>query len=265
MDPLDFEKWQGLGNDFVLLAGGDPGPELAIRLCDRRRGVGADGVLAILEEAGGVRMIVRNADGSRPETCGNGVRCVVGHVALRRGLVAGEVLILTDAGARTCAFERDGIEHVHVTVAMGRARLEGPVLAPSFDGHTFVRVDLGNPHAVSFDPFVEADLDWLGPALEKGTVGGINVELCRVVAANRIEVIVWERGCGRTQACGSGACAVAAAAVAAGLAAANEPIEVVLPGGALVLEVDQATGMVTMRGPAALVYRGTTSRDRFKP
>ena len=258
---LEFEKWQGLGNDFVVVRGGDPGAELAARLCDRRRGIGADGVIAIAEDATGVRMIVRNADGSRPEMCGNGVRCVVGSVAVRGGLVRGELVVIADAGPRHCSFEGDGAGSYRVTVAMGRARLEGPVLTPAFEGHAFVRVDLGNPHAVSFDPHLDADLDRIGPLLEAGTPGGINVELCRVVHSTRIEVIVWERGCGRTEACGTGACAVAAAAVAAGLASAKEAIEVVLPGGALAITIDAHTGIATMRGPAELAFRGTTNLD----
>jgi diaminopimelate epimerase len=257
---LAVEKWQGLGNDFVLVEGGDPGAALAVQLCDRRHGLGGDGVLAIEEQGDGVRMIVRNADGSRPEMCGNGVRCVVGCVAARRGLVRGELVVLSDAGPRVCGFERvgeGGVEFL-VTVAMGTARNDGPLHAPFLDGRAFVRVDMGNPHAVSFDPFEDATLDRLGPALERSTPGGINVELCRVVAPTRIEVIVWERGCGRTQACGTGACAVAAAAVWAGRAPANAPIDVVLPGGPLAITVDRDSAAVTMRGPATLVFRGQT-------
>ena len=82
-----------------------------------------------------------------------------------------------------------------------------------------------------------------------------------MVHSTRIEVIVWERGCGRTEACGTGACAVAAAAVAAGLASAKEAIEVVLPGGALAITIDAHTGIATMRGPAELAFRGTTNLD----
>ncbi|MBM4357401.1 MAG: diaminopimelate epimerase [Deltaproteobacteria bacterium] len=251
-----FEKWQGLGNDFIVIDGDDPGAALARALCDRRRGIGGDGVLALAEQADGVRMIVRNADGSRPEMCGNGVRCVVGAVAARRGLDAGELVVLSDAGPRRCGFSRAAEGSFLVSVAMGRARLEGPVTHPATPGFGFVRVDMGNPHAVSFDPFVDADLDVVGPALERGTPLGINVELCRVVHPRRIEVVVWERGCGRTQACGTGACAVLAAAIDGGHATAGEPVEVVLPGGALTIVVERTTFAVTMTGPATFVFRG---------
>jgi len=253
---LAFEKWQGLGNDFLVVRGDDPGPELAMRLCARRRGVGGDGVLAITEEPTGVRMIVRNADGSRPEMCGNGVRCVVGSVARARGLERGDLVVLSDAGPRRCAFECAADGSYRVSVSMGTARLEGPILLPEAEGRDFVRVDMGNPHAVSFAPFVDADLDRVGPALERATPGGINVELCRIVRPRRIEVVVWERGCGRTQACGTGACAVVAAAIDAGLVAAGESVEVSLPGGELAIVVSPRSFEVTMTGPAALAFVG---------
>jgi diaminopimelate epimerase len=255
-----FEKWQGLANDFLVVEGSDPGPELAARWCDRRRGIGGDGVLALVDEPGGVRMIVRNADGSRPEMCGNGVRCVVGYVAARRGLDAGELVVLSDAGPRRCGFSRAPDGTYLVSVAMGRARVEGPLVSPVSPERRFVRVDVGNPHAVSFDPFDDADLDVVGPALERSTPGGINVELCRVVHPRRIEVVVWERGCGRTEACGTGACAVLAAAIDQGQAMAGEPVEVVLPGGPLTIVVAEGTSEVTMTGPAAFVFRGGIER-----
>lgn len=256
MSALAFEKWQGLGNDFVVVHGDDPGPARAAGLCDRRRGVGADGVLALREEGDAVRMIVRNADGSRPEMCGNGVRCVVGHIAARRGLEAGELVVLSDAGPRRCGFERTPGGAFLVTVAMGRARYEGPVAAPETEGRPFARVDMGNPHAVSFAPFVDADLDRVGPRLERATPGGVNVELCRLVSPRRIEVVVWERGCGRTLACGTGACAVAAAAVVEGRSEAGASIEVVLPGGPLAIVVAPNSLEVTMTGPAELAFVG---------
>lgn len=257
---LDFEKWQGLGNDFVVIEGDDPGEQAAIALCDRRRGIGADGVLALTEVAEGVRMIVRNADGSRPEMCGNGVRCVVGYVASRRGLESGELVVMSDAGPRRCGFSRTPEGAFLVSVAMGVARLGEALEFPPAGGRTFVRVDVGNPHAVSFDPFEDGDLDLVGPALERATKGGVNVELCRVVHPRRIEVVVWERGCGRTLACGTGASAVLAAAVATGHSPSDEPVEVVLPGGPLSIVYEAATSALTMSGPAAFVFRGTTAR-----
>ncbi len=253
---MQFEKWEGLGNDFIVVRSGDLGAERASALCDRRRGIGADGVLMIADEGGATRMIVRNADGSRPEMCGNGVRCVVGAVAAERELARGEITIASDAGPRPCAFERAG-DGFDVAVAMGLARIDGPIARPAFPGRSFLRVDVGNPHAVSFDPFGPGDIDVVGPALERGVDGGINVELCRAADARRIDIVVWERGVGRTMACGTGACAVAAAAVTLGISPPDEPIQVALPGGPLAITVASGSLALTMRGPARRVFRGS--------
>src|SRR5512132_4577859 len=123
---LRFEKWHGLGNDFVLVEGGPPGAERARRICDRRRGVGADGVVAILAPrtpGAAAAMHITNSDGSVAEMCGNAIRCVAKHLAERRGL-AGALRIDTDAGTKTCTLHRGPVgEIVAVSVEMGAARL----------------------------------------------------------------------------------------------------------------------------------------------
>jgi diaminopimelate epimerase len=259
---VPFEKWEGLGNDFVVVHGADlPGlaalDDAAVRrLCDRRFGIGADGVLVVeTPRASPPRMIVRNADGSRPEMCGNGLRCVAGYLGLRDGVV----VIATDAGEKTCAVRpdpqgREGV--VEVTVAMGVAR-RGPELVAHVGGreHRFLTIDMGNPHAISFEPHDDAILDTLGPAVAGLPPGGTNVELCRQLA-DRIVVVVWERGVGRTLACGTGACAVAAAACDTGRARFGEPLVVALPGGPLEITVAPGTRSVQMRGPARRVFSG---------
>lgn len=254
---LRFEKWQGLGNDFVIVDGRVT-PERAQRICDRRRGIGGDGVLCIEVDAEQARMTVLNADGSRPEMCGNGLRCVVGHLAAARALEEGELVVSTDAGDKRCRFGRT--DHGYeVSVAMGRAEVGEP-FRYEHGGRSwaFVPVDVGNPHAVSFDDHVDGDLDGVGPALEKAQPGGVNVELCRLVDG-AIDVVVWERGVGRTLACGTGACAVAAAACAAGKVPYDEPVEVRLPGGALSILVASGDKTVTMVGPAVRVFEGETA------
>jgi diaminopimelate epimerase len=257
-----FEKWQGLGNDFVLLADPprSPAPEVVRRLCDRRFGIGADGVLVVEGLAtSSPRMIVYNADGSRPEMCGNGLRCVAGYLAKAAGR-AGEITIATDAGAKRCAIEARGDDEVVVTVGMGVAKME-PDLVVSSEGteHRFAMVDVGNPHAITFEPYDNAAIDRLGPFVERVPRGGTNVEFCRVdreADARRIEVIVWERGVGRTLACGTGACAVAASACERGLAPWGAPVRVALPGGELEITVEANTRSITMRGPARRVFSG---------
>ncbi|MGH7271589.1 MAG: diaminopimelate epimerase, partial [Polyangiaceae bacterium] len=221
---MQFFKYEGLGNDFVVVEASQEAaitPERAASLCDRRFGVGADGVLLILPArtpGADVRMRVLNADGSVPEMCGNGVRCVALHVARARGLSEGTVRVDTDAGVSACAVddaERQGI----VTVEMGLVRLYGD-RSIDVDGRrmTITVADAGNPHAVLFGAFARGDVDLLGPRLatHPDFPRGTNVEFSRV-ASDGIDLVVWERGVGITLACGTGACATTAVACEKGL------------------------------------------------
>ena len=259
---LRFEKYEGLGNDFILAEASDERavtPERAAELCDRRFGVGADGGLLVLPPrvpGCDTRMVVINADGSIPEMCGNGVRCVARHVAAARGLSRGTVRVQTDAGERACTLEEDGT----VTVDMGVVRVLGE-RAVEVDGRSIVLAlaDAGNPHAVLFGAFTRGDVEHLGPRIATHTAfpRGTNVEFACVLG-DGIDLVVWERGVGITLACGTGACATAAVACHKGLAAHGAPVTVRLPGGPLVVTV-AADGRTTMRGPARRVYSGTTS------
>jgi len=260
MTPVRFEKWEGLGNDFVVLR--DIGRDLAdaeVRaLCDRRFGIGADGVLLVETRGATPRMVVRNADGSRPEMCGNGLRCVVGHLA---HLAAGGLLVVaTDAGERACRIVDAHDGTFEVEVDMGVARTGPDLVATVADGeHRFLTVDMGNPHAITFEACDERDVDTIGPAVATLPAGGTNVEFCREDrrgAEARIVVVVWERGVGRTLACGTGACAVAVAACDTGRARFGEPVLVALPGGELTITVAAGTRAVRMRGPARQVFTG---------
>lgn len=264
---LGFEKWQGLGNDFLVVDArelpADVDDRVIRALCDRRFGVGGDGVL-IVGEAEGVdgTMIVRNADGSRPEMCGNGLRCVVGSL-LARGRIGERAVVRTDAGDLACLVEREGGEsRVSVEVAMGRVSF-GAQLSVDVDGktHRFVTASIGNPHAVSFESYGEAERDRVAPIVEKAPPGATNVEFVRVDGTH-IDVVVWERGVGYTLACGTGACAVAAVAVHEGRAPRGEPLRVSLPGGELAIRVDPSDWSVRMRGPAVRVFEGSTTIER---
>ena len=254
---IRFAKWEGLGNDFVLVddAAVSIGPEQARILCDRRFGVGGDGVLVVDRQGPLPRMIVWNADGSRPEMCGNGLRCVAAHLAPTDPTDAA-LTIATDAGAKACVVSSIDADRFDVTVAMGEARPRGEITF-TVDGreHRFLDVDVGNPHAVTFATYDEAAIDRVGPAVAVAPTGGTNVEFCRV-EPERIVVVVWERGVGRTLACGTGACAVAVAACDTGRALFEAPIRVALPGGELVITVTAGTRALRMRGPARRVFTG---------
>jgi len=258
---LRFEKYEGLGNDFLVLDVADEAevpPECAVLLCDRRFGVGADGVILVLPPrtpAGDTRIRVINADGSIPEMCGNGVRCVALHVAAARGQTGGTVRIETDAGERACVLDGDGM----VTVDMGLVRVLGE-RAVDVDGRPIVLAlaDAGNPHAVLFGTFARGDVEHLGPRLATHPAfpRGTNVEFACVLG-DGIDLVVWERGVGITLACGTGACATAAVACEKGLAPRGKPVTVRLPGGRLDVTIAD-DGRATMRGPARRVFSGAT-------
>jgi diaminopimelate epimerase len=254
---MRFEKWEGLGNDFILVES-DVSAQAAPLWCDRRRGVGGDGVL-VLADLGlrRARMHVLNADGSRPEMCGNGLRCVAAWLAERQDLTDGEVVVETDAGERRCELGREASGRWQVIAEMGRARVgDSFTYPPQGLARRFVHVDVGNPHAVSFDPFDDDDVDLLGAAVERHVQGGVNVEFCRVAADAAIDVVVWERGVGRTQACGTGACAVVAAAASLGEAPYDQPVAVRLPGGVLRVTVSDESRRLLLEGPARRCFVG---------
>jgi diaminopimelate epimerase len=255
-----FFKYQGLGNDFVVLdarGGGSPGPdaELAKRLCDRRVGIGADGVLWLID---GPKMVVRNADGSRPEACGNGLRCVVRYLSDVGEWPEGqEASVGTDAGERLCVPLPDGL----VRAAMGVAAFpEVPGLGRD------VAVDVGNPHRVCFVGAIDEGLVAReGPVLGKDPAFGSGANVGFVTLDEQgdgLSLAVWERGVGPTKACGTGACAAAAAAVRRGMLPEGD-VRVAQPGGTLVVHVAEAakdgSRPVTVTGPAEAVFFGVVA------
>jgi diaminopimelate epimerase len=270
-----FAKYHGLGNDFVLVdrrSSGEPvTSEQAIRLCDRRRGIGADGVLTILPAAtGAARMRVTNADGSLAQMCGNGIRCVARYLAEEAG-VAGEVLAIeSDAGLRSCRLVRRRGKVAEVEVDMGAPELEASRIPVQAGPGRFVRqpialpdetlqgtaVSMGNPHLVLF--FVSPSAaSKLGPLLERHPMfpERTNVEFARR-EGDGLSVAVWERGVGITAACGTGACAAMVAAVLEGLLPAGDERPVRLAGGTLHVRVTGDLSRVFMRGPAVRVFAG---------
>jgi diaminopimelate epimerase len=271
MSKETLHKYHGLGNDFVLLdrrtGGGDIGAAAARALCNRRRGVGADGVLVLLpSQTADLRLSIHNADGSLPEMCGNGLRCVAKHVLERAAGRPSELSVETDAGVLTARalWGPQAVESLEVD--MGPARLVAPQL-PSFatqspfvgapvPGTPFhgTAVSMGNPHLVLLDAPLEQAALW-GPPLEtsRGFSERTNVELM-AQEKEGLRVVVWERGVGFTQACGTGACAALVAAVLAGWVVPERYHRVALPGGVLSLRVQADLSQVTLRGPASFVF-----------
>ena len=260
-NPLPFTKMHGLGNDYVVVnADRHPiadAPGLAKAACNRRFGIGADGLLLVSGAEGGAdfRMRMFNVDGSEAEMCGNGLRCAARY-AREEGLIggSGDVVAATGAGPLRIRF---GESPDDITVDMGAARV-GTAQTLEIDGDVFeyVPVSIGNPHAVIYvDDVDDAPVTTLGPRIEthERFPDRTNVEFVEITSTGSVRQRTWERGCGETLACGTGACAVAAASVATGRTGAE--LEIRLTGGALRLSV---TGdEVRMRGPAERVFEGT--------
>jgi diaminopimelate epimerase len=184
---VQFFKYEGLGNDFIVVDATDDGhvgPDRARVLCDRHLGIGADGVLLVLppRDACDARMRVINADGSIPENCGNGIRCVALHVARARGISRGVVRVDTDAGPSACVVDDEAGSGI-VTVDMGVIRVLGErTLIVDGKQVPLTVADAGNPHAVLFGAFARGDVDYLGPRLATHPEfpRGTNVEFSRV-------------------------------------------------------------------------------------
>ncbi|MCC6877564.1 MAG: diaminopimelate epimerase [Sandaracinaceae bacterium] len=266
---LRFEKYEGLGNDFVVV-GAPIDRSLAARICDRHLGVGADGVLIVGRAPRSMRVI--NADGSEPEMCGNGIRCVALHLLRSGDLSVNEASdIDTAAGPhRVRVLEGGSLEERQVEVWM-----RAPSLAPEAIGLASPRawrdeaievagrtihvtaVSMGNPHAVVFEDVPDA----IGPALEGDPRfrDRVNAGLA-TLRDGGIDLRVYERGVGCTRACGTGACAAAVAAVETGRLPRCRAIEVRLPGGALGVVVGEPGERVRMTGPARHVFSGSIER-----
>lgn len=269
---LPFYKYQGLGNDFLLveteaLGGLQLTTDQAVALCDRHRGVGGDGVLLLDVETPSMGVI--NSDGSVPEMCGNGIRCAALHLARRAGKATLDVTIDTLAGPHSCrVINRPGAESVKVRMAppsLVPSDLPLDADAPWLDhpvgvGERTVRftgVSFGNPHAVTFDEVGDARFE-IGPTLQADPhfPEGVNVGFVSEQQGTSMRLDVLERGAGWTLACGTGACAAAVAAVETGRAQREEPLRIRLPGGTLTVTVGAPGDTVLMEGPARFVFHG---------
>ena len=250
-----FTKMHGLSNDFVVVDGPlEPEPSEVAALCDRRTGVGADGLLAVSRGVAGgtVRMQYWNADGSTAEMCGNGFRCVVRY-ALDRGLTEAEELVVeTPVGPRSARVLANG----DIAVDLGPVRVHESVI--ELHGRPWTTVDVGNPHAVTFVPDPDdTDVTVEGPQVETDPVftEGTNVEFVSV-EGDHIDMRVWERGVGETQACGTGM--VAAAAAARLRRPEVDDWQVTVPGGTGRVEFDG--DRVWLIGPAVTVFEGVVAQ-----
>ncbi len=264
MGDYPFLKGHGTHNDFVLLPDhdgtvhGELSVERVRALCDRRGGIGADGVLRVVRRDDRWFMDYRNADGSVSEMCGNGIRVFARHL-VEEGLVDPSVPLPIDTrdGVKTVTFAHGG----EITVDMGVARLLGETKVGVGDRWwPATHVDVGNPHAVAFvDDLADAGALTRAPSYDATVYPhGVNVEFVVRRGDAHVAMRVHERGSGETQSCGTGACAVMVATAAVDEAAPGVDYRVDLPGGTLTIRRTDE-GRVLMTGPAVVVARGVTS------
>jgi len=277
---MKFTKMHGCGNDYVYINGFEEKPEeaakpeLVRRMSDRHFGIGSDGVIFINpSEEADFEMEMWNADGTRAEMCGNGIRCVAKYVYDYRMTDKTDISVISAGQIKYLKLQvRDG-KTESVRVNMGRPVFtpsEIPVVMPAgkktvVDEPITVRgkeyrmtcVSMGNPHAVIFlEDVAGLKIEEIGPYFENHErfPNRINTEFVRVLDKNHVEMRVWERGTGETFACGTGSCAAAAACVLNGLT--DKAVTVKLLGGDLFIEWDREADLIYMTGPAATVYEG---------
>ena len=275
---MKFTKMQGCGNDYVYVncfeeeLGCDMRPEFARVVSDRHFGAGSDGLICICpSDKAEFLMDMYNADGSRAQMCGNGIRCVAKYV-YEHGMTDKDVIdVETGAGVKTLWLNVENGAVESVRVCMGSPEFEPAKIPVDASGTAFIdqpievggnvwnvtAVSVGNPHAVVFVDDVDwLDLPSLGPLFENHPLfpERINTEFVQVIDRNTLKMRVWERGSGETMACGTGSTAALAAAVVNGRC--ENSAKLILRGGELLIEWDRDKNLIYMTGPAVTVFDG---------
>ena len=273
---MKFTKMQGLGNDYVYVncfkETIENPPEMAKKVSNRNFGIGSDGLIMINpSDVADFEMEMYNADGSRSEMCGNGIRCV-GKYVYDYGLTEKEhISVETLAGIKYLDLTVEDGKVKLVKVDMGRPELVPENIPIVADGNRVIDepinvngteyrmtgVSMGNPHAVVYVEDVKGlDIETIGPAFENHErfPNRVNTEFVKVLDRNTVEMRVWERGSGETMACGTGACAVAVACILNGFT--EDKVTVKLLGGDLQIEWDKEADKIYMTGPAEVSFDG---------
>lgn len=273
---MKFTKMQGLGNDYVYVNGFEEKienpSELAVKMSNRNFGVGSDGLILINpSENADFEMEMYNADGSRGEMCGNGIRCVAKYVYDYGLTDQTHISVETLGGIKYLDLTVEGGNVVLVKVDMGSPILTPeliPVIADEKEAvsipitvdeteYQMTCVSMGNPHAVIFmDDIEHLKIEEIGPKFENHErfPNRVNTEFVKVLDRKTASMRVWERGSGETLACGTGACAVAVACILGGYT--EDKVTVKLLGGDLLIEWDREQNKIYMTGPAEVVFDG---------
>lgn len=277
---MKFTKMHGCGNDYIYINGlkekveRSKKPKLVQWMSDRHFGIGGDGVIFInASDEADFEMEMWNADGTRGEMCGNGIRCVAKYVYDKGLTDKKEISIVSDEQVKHLELQVEDGKMLTAKVNMGKPVFkpaEIPVVMPGsaenavnvpilVDGRKYYMtcVSMGNPHAVIFVNGVsDLELEKIGPLFENHEMfpKRVNTEFVEIIDRNHVKMRVWERGSGETLACGTGSCAAVAACVLNGLT--DNTVTVKLLGGELQIEWDREADLIYMTGPAAFVYEG---------
>lgn len=264
-----YSKYNGIGNDFIIIDHRKQPIEppkwkqIAKRICNRQTGLsnpdsrtGADGLLCLGSSTTcDYQMIVINTDGSEPEMCGNGIRCLAAYIRDQHISTQSELRIETKTGIIHVTFPHDELPIQTVRVNMGHPKDLHPLsITRATKTWTGTYISMGNPHFVIITESLSTlNLTKLGPQIESQFPNGVNIEFIQILSPTRVQMRVWERGVGETQACGTGACAVVVASAHQNLL--NRTATVELPGGNLDIEWT-ATNDVWMTGPVEKEFEG---------
>ncbi|NEP45801.1 MAG: diaminopimelate epimerase [Okeania sp. SIO2H7] len=274
---IKFTKYHGLGNDFILIDNRHQSEPIltnkqAIELCDRHFGIGADGIIFALPtkvKGADYTMRIFNSDGSEPEMCGNGIRCLAKFIADLDSHKKTEYRIHTLGGLMIPKLQPDGkvkvdmgtpkllASQIPTTLATGDSKVVEKPLEIEGKVWPVTCVSMGNPHCITFvEDVASIPLETLGPKFEHHSVfpERTNTEFIQVIKPDYLKMLVWERGAGATLACGTGACAVVVAGVLTGKC--DRLVTVKLPGGLLAIEWSISDQKVYMSGPAEKVFVG---------
>lgn len=281
---MKFTKMQGTGNDYVYIncfeeTIKDPS-KLSIQISDRHFGIGSDGLILIQpSEVADCRMDMYNADGSRAEMCGNGLRCVAKYVYEHKIVEKEEMKIETLGGIKDVRLIIKDGKAVMVKINMGQPEFRPEKIPVDYKGDHVISkpilvdgkeykitcVSMGNPHTVVYmDDIDNLDLEKIGPAFENHTKfpNRMNTEFIQIVDRGHLKMRVWERGSGETLACGTGACASTVATIVNGKA--DRTIDMELKGGHLIIEWNLEDNCVYLTGPAEEVYNGELNDETFR-
>lgn len=273
---IRFTKMHGAGNDYIYLNGIDSCPanlsELAIKMSNRHKGIGSDGLVAIMKsDIADFRMRMFNADGSEGEMCGNASRCIGKYVYEKKLTTKKYITLETLSGIKTLSLDVNDDKVVSVTVDMGipefapnkipvraeREIIKQPIISKIGNKLEITAVSMGNPHAVAFvDDLDAVDVHSIGREIESSPFfpNKTNVEFAQLISRDEIKMRVWERGSGETMACGTGACATVAAGVVTGVC--DRKVLLHLLGGDIHITWDESNSHIYMKGDAVMVFEG---------